>query len=192
MAAVRPIISRLDAVNNIIGAIGEARLNTLEGAANVDAINADSILNIWDVYVQDKGWTFNVNENYEVVPDSFSKKIKWQPQWLRMVSSGGTPYTNRDGFLYDRLNSTAEFDARFTVTLTEQIPFEEMPFCFRQYITALARKQFNADYYGDPLIENTCDQIIVLMQASVNEYELDYGAYNMLSSDTYISTAIGR
>jgi hypothetical protein len=192
MAQIIPITSRLDAVNNIIGAIGEAALNTLEGVANVDAINASRILNTWDVFVQDKGWTFNIDDAYPMVPDTFSGKIKWQPSWLRVISSGGTPYRNRGGFVYDREGRTDVFTGRFTASVTEQIPFEEMPLCFRMYITALARKQFNNDFYGDPAIDQACDQIIMMQQQSVQEYELEYGAYNIFQSDSYISTGIGR
>lgn len=184
--------TELDAVNNIIGAIGESRVNTLEGEPNVDVINARAILNIWSVQIQDRGWTFNVNESFQLVPDTFSGKIVWLPSYLRVTSPGGTPYVERDGFVWDRLGDTNQFTGRITVSMVQQVPFQELPLCFRQYVTALARKQFNNDYYGDPGIDMACDQIIARAEVSVNEYELDYGNYNLLSSDTFNSANLGR
>lgn len=91
MATIITPRTELDAVNAIIGAIGEGVVNTLEGDANVDVLNARRLLAVVSAEIQDKGWVFNTDEAFELVPDTFSNKIVWLPTYLRVITPGGTP-----------------------------------------------------------------------------------------------------
>ncbi|UCR91170.1 putative tail tubular protein A [Ralstonia phage RpT1] len=192
MAIIVTPRTELDAVNAIIGSIGEGVVNTLEGDANVDVLNARRLLAVVSTEVQDKGWTFNVDEAFELVPDTFSNKIVWLPTYLRVLTTGGTPYVNRGGFVYDRLGRTDQFPGRITVTMTEQVPFEELPLCFRQYITYIAADRFNSQFYGDPGVAEACAKAIIEASNSVQEYEIDYGGYNLFNNDPYFLANSGR
>lgn len=99
---------------------------------------------------------------------------------------------NRGGFVYDRLGRTDQFTGRITVTMTEQVPFEELPLCFRQYITYTAADRFNAQYYGDPGVEAACKQAIVESSQAVQEYEIDYGGFNLFNNDPHYLANSGR
>lgn len=192
MAIIVTPRTELDAVNAIIAVIGEAAVNTLEGDADVDVLNARRLLSTVSAEVQDKGWTFNTDEAFELVPDTFSKKIVWQPTYLRIQSPGGTLYVNRGGFVYDRLGRTDQFSDRVTVTMTEQVPFEELPFCFRQYITAIAAQRFNAEYFGDPGVDQSAAQAVIQASIACSEFELDYGGFNMFNNDPFFLQNSGR
>ena len=49
-------MTELDAVNEMLGVIGEPPVNTLEVIENVDVANALRILHKTSRYVQSKGW----------------------------------------------------------------------------------------------------------------------------------------
>lgn len=186
--------TELDAVNDVISVIGEDPVNTLEGDDdNADVIAARRILGRLNAQIQDRGWTFNVDDSYELVPDAFSNKIVWMPSWLRLTTPGGaTPYINQNGFVYDRIGRTDQFTGRVTVTMQEIKPFTELPLCFRLYICARAKKQFNKERYGDPGIDAGCDEEIAQASLNMMEYELDYGGFNMFNDDPFFQSVNGR
>lgn len=177
--------TELDAINAIIAVIGEAPVNTLEGDGNVDAMSARQLLATVSAEKQDKGWVFNVDEGYTLIPDTFSQQIVWSPSFLRIITPSGTPYVNNQGFVYDRLARTDRFTGPITVTMTEEVPFEQLPFCFRQWITYVAAKRFNANNFGDPGIDAELAQRITVAEQAVDEFEIDYGGYNMFNSDPF-------
>ena len=51
-------LTKLDAVNEICGAMGEAPVDTLENSENVDTINAVRMLEAETRAIQVMGWTF--------------------------------------------------------------------------------------------------------------------------------------
>ena len=51
-------LNELDAVNEIIGTLGESPINSLENMSNIDAINALRILRTISRQEQARGWSF--------------------------------------------------------------------------------------------------------------------------------------
>lgn len=182
----------LAAVNDVLSAIGESPVQTLEGDANADVVNARHILNKINMQVQSRGWTFNINENVSLQPDIFSKLIPYLPSYLQVQSTGGTVYNNRGGYVYDRINRTDQFESAIVVNIISLRSFEEMPSPFRNYIVTKAARQFNMRYFGAPEIEAALQLEEQEMYQLIQEYEMDYGAYNMLQQDPFVSGAVGR
>ena len=54
-------LTKLDAVNEICGAMGEAPVDTLENSENVDTINAVRMLEAETRAIQVMGWTLSVS-----------------------------------------------------------------------------------------------------------------------------------
>ncbi|MGL5566089.1 MAG: phage tail protein [Plesiomonas sp.] len=184
--------AELDAVNDILSAIGEAPVATLEGDANADVANARRILSKVNRIEQAKGWTFNIDESAELQPDAYSKLITFMPNYLRVVSSGGTPYTNRGGFLYDRIEKTDRFESAVQCQLVTLMEYDEMPEVFKSYIVTKAAKEFNIRFFGSPEIDTVLGNDLLDLQQAINEYEMDYGGYNAFNNDPFISQAIQR
>lgn len=184
--------TELAAVNTIIGLIGEAPVNSLTATTNVDVITARTLLQQESRKLQDKGWTFNIDEAGVLTPDAFSQKIVWKPTWLRVISPGGTPYVKKNGFVYDRLTKTDRFASPLTVTIQEEVPFDELPYCFQTYITIKAARRFNANSFGAPEIDSEAQRLEGEAMISCNEYELDYGDYNLFTGDAYIAGQLTR
>lgn len=183
----------LAAVNDMLAAIGESPVNTLEGDANADVANCRRILNGVNLEVQSKGWTFNIEEDAILTPDVFSKLINWLPDFLSVKSqSGATVYVNRGGFVYDRTAKVDQFTAPITVNLIRLKGFEEMPIQFRTYIVAKAARRFNIRFFGAAEIEASLQLEEQDAWQAVQEFELDYGNFNMLDGDAWVAGRLTR
>lgn len=183
----------LAAVNDMLAAIGEAPVNTLEGDTNADVANARRLLNKVNTEVQSKGWAFNIEEGVQLVPDAFSQLINYLPDYLSVKSpSGSTTFVNRGGYLYDRVARTDLFTGPVEVTLIVQKSFDEMPVPFRTYIIAKASRRFNIRFFGAAEIEATLQEEEAEAWRAVQEYELEYGNYNMLEGDSWTGGRLTR
>lgn len=145
-------LSKLDAVNEIIGAMGEAPVDTLENSENVDTINAIRMLEAEMRAIQVMGWTFNTVDPFIMIPDDNSKHILWDDSILSIQFADNRVVRKRDEWLYDVTNNTDQFDAPLEAKVIQYVPFEEMPQVFRQYITVRTANHFVARYLGDPTI----------------------------------------
>ncbi len=183
----------LAAVNDMLSAIGESPVNTLEGDANADVANCRRILNGVNIEVQSKGWTFNIEEDATLTPDVFSKLINWLPDFLSVkATSGVTVYTNRGGYVYDRTAKTDEFADPITVSLIRMRGFGEMPVQFRTYIVAKAARRFNIRFFGAAEIEASLQLEEQDAWQAVQEFELEYGNFNMLDGDAFVAGRLTR
>jgi len=182
----------LAGVNDILAAIGEPPVSTLEGDSNADVANARRILNKINRVVQSKGWTFNI-EDVTLDPDVFSKLIPYMSDYLRLVAtSGQTTYVNRGGYLYDTTNRTDQFTSGVEVNIVRLKEFYEMPECFRNYIVTKAARQFNNRFFGAPEVDAVLEQEEREAFIAINEYELDFGNYNMLDGDAFVGGLLSR
>lgn len=183
----------LAAVNDILAAIGEPPVSTLEGDANADVANARRILNKVNRSIQSRGWTFNIEEGITLLPDVFSQMIPYSSDYLSMLSNGGqSQYVNRGGYVYDRTARTDRFPNGIVVNLIRLREFDEMPECFRHLIVTKAARQFNSRFFGAPEVDGTLQEEEVDAKNACFEYELDYGNYNMLDGDAFTSGLLGR
>lgn len=183
MADLIPIGSDadLDAINDVLAAIGESRILTLDEANNADVSNAWAVLQRVSRQVQGKSWGFNIDDAAVLEPDRNTKLIRYLPSYLRVFAvDASTTYSNRGGWLYDQSSRTDQFESSLTVTLVQQRPFGEMPDCFRNLIVAKAGRLFNAQFFGSPEAEAMLREMEVEHYQECMEYEMDYGKYNML------------
>ncbi|WYW04238.1 tail protein [Pseudomonas phage vB_PpuP-Kallioja] len=182
----------LSAVNDMLAAIGESPVSALEGDPNADVANCRRILAQVNREIQSKGWTFNIEEGAELMPDAFSKLIEYLPDYLRMTTSGGTLYINRGGYVYDRTAKTDQFTTAIQVDLIRLKPLSEMPECFRSYIVAKASRRFNIRFFGAGEVEGSLQEQENDAWAAIQEYELDFGGFNMITGDSFVGGISNR
>ncbi|WYV70504.1 tail protein [Dickeya phage BIM BV-99] len=182
----------LAAINDMLAAIGESPVSSLEGDPNADVANARRILNQVNREVQSRGWTFNIEEGAVLSPDSFSGLIEYLSDYLRITNSGGTVYVNRGGYVYDRSAKTDVYTNDITVDLIRFKTFSEMPECFRSYIVAKASRRFNIRFFGAGEIEGSLQEQESEAWQQCQEYELDYGGFNMIDGDSYVGGIASR
>ena len=182
----------LAAVNDMLAAIGESPVNSLEGDANADVANARRILNNVNREVQSKGWTYNIAEGETLIPDVFSGYIPYMSDYLRLTVAGGTPYVRRGENLYDKVNRTDVFTNPVQVDLIRLKDYSEMPECFRNWIVVKASRRFNMFFFGAGEIEGHLAEQEAEHYRACMEYELDFGDFNMLDGDAFVQGKINR
>lgn len=182
----------LAAVNDMLAAIGESPVSSLEGDPNADVANCRRILNQVNREIQSKGWTFNIEEAASLLPNALTGLINYLPSYLRMTTSGGTAYINRGGFVFDRTTLTDVFTGPIQVDLIRLKQYSEMPECFRSYIVAKASRRFNIRFFGAGEIEGSLQEQEADAWQSIQEYELDFGGFNMLDGDAFTGGLISR
>lgn len=148
----------LDVVNECLGTMGEAPLNTLaephefRGSALKKLSEANSRL-------QARGWWFN-RETLTVTPAPTTGHVvlgndilKWQsgarsPEFLRR--SQPKPWlVQRGRRLYDTRTGTFEITETTEGEITREIPFEDLPQVMQQYVKAEAVLRFQSTYDAD-------------------------------------------
>lgn len=138
--------STLDAINQMLSAIGEQPVSSLDGDRSQDVSNALAILNEVCGDKQLIGWRWNTEFNYSLPLDDSSRIPV--PTDAIFIEIG--PQCNwsidpevRGAFLYDRKNHTDIFAQPLTVAkLVRGLDFETTPEDFRRYVTIRAARIF--------------------------------------------------
>lgn len=146
MASLPPsLTTELQAVNVMLSVIGEAPVNQLEGANISDVATARNILAEVSKEVQSKGWDFNTEDNYPLVPDVDGNICL--PANIARVAVDITSYPDHDFVqrglrLYDKKQHTYEVPHTVEAKIVLILDFEEMPEPFRRYVTIKASRIF--------------------------------------------------
>ncbi len=136
-----------EAVNAMLRAIGEAPVNTISGTVTTDVAIAIQTLSSINRRVQSKGWHFNTD--YNVVLDVDNDGNIPLGITIASVYSPSNDVALRDQKLYDRVNRTFIFTNSIqdavTITILE---FENLPEVAREYITQVAKKEYQQEIIG--------------------------------------------
>ena len=170
----------LEAVNEMLAAVGEAPVNTLENPMNTDVISCIRILNKVNRSEQSRDWSFNQVPQITLNPDVFTNKIPWSDTYLHLKGNTGAIYQNRNGFVYDIQGQTDIFDSSITVEALLLLSFEEMPEVFRDYITAKAALEFQKRFLGDVGLTQALQEELQEKWMRLQEYDIELTKPNML------------
>ena len=152
------LTSKLEAVNSMLGVIGESPVNTLGGTSvPVSVVTAESLLDEVTREIQSDGWHFNTEYDYDVVRDAVTNKFVLPSNTLKIDTEAGK-YTDidvvqRGASLYDRKNHTDVFTQDLKVIITFQLDFTEMPEQFRYFVLVRASRKFANRFLGSQEIE---------------------------------------
>ena len=136
--------TKLEAVNTMLGFIGEAPINSLDDNTGVgDAPVAEKVLDEINREVQSQGWHFNTEFDVEFTPNS-DKEIIFSDNIIRADLDRSrypnTDVTLRGSKLYNRSKNTFEFDDEVKGELVRILEWEEIPEIARRYITLRAAR----------------------------------------------------
>lgn len=144
----------LDVVNEMLGTMGEAPLNSLDDPHTFLG-SALKMLDKNDAQIQARGWWFNT-EDITLQPSSLDSgvylpgdtiSVNVYPNQLGMGTTRSIVQRGRR--LYNTNNGTYVFSGPVRVSLKRRVPFEDMPETAAQYIASKAVLQFQSDYDGD-------------------------------------------
>ena len=142
-------MTKLEAVNEILAAIGEDPVNSLDEGLP-DADRARQTLDRVLTRTLTRGWWFNQYEEYDLQPDS-EDQIHVPGDFLRFIPSGkdqGKRIIQRSGKLYDMEEQSHTFTDKVTVHATTAPEWEDLPQVFKDYVTVKAARHFQDDQLG--------------------------------------------
>ena len=177
------IDTELSAVNNILGAIGQSPLTTL----NFDNPEVSFIYNLLrdaNVDTQAEGWHFNTEKHVKYTPDT-NGKIAIGNDILSMDVHDNHirreyNLVSRNGFLYDKQDHTDVFTVdSIDLDVVRLYNFEDLPTVFRRFITYRASAAAATQLVANPNLVRLLTNQAGLARAALQEYECNQGDHNM-------------
>lgn len=182
MATLTPT-TELEAVNQMLAAIGESPVNRVTDSGNLDAATALATLTNVSREVQAKGWHWNTDLSFTIVPDE-DGYLRLGASVLSVDTVGaneGDDLVQRGTRLYDRVNHTYEFENSVVVDQVVFLPFDELPEVARSYINIRASRRFQENHVGSETLSrfNSIDEARALSSLQSAEAEnADYRVVN--------------
>ena len=180
-------MSKLEAVNEMLLAIGQAPGNTLAVAGIRDVSVASTILDAISREVQTDGHSFNtfvetatpdVLGEIAVASDAIS--VDATDPSIEVIPWVDPSDSTRK--LYDTVNQRPTFEDPVEVSVVKLLPFESLPQHARRYIVALAKLRFQASVVGSPMLNSLFEQEVGMAYASFRKTELLQQDNNMLTA----------
>lgn len=184
-------ITEIDAINQILSAIGSDPVNTLEDSTDIDVINARRLLKTVSRNIQRHGWDFN-KATRTYTPDETTHRIAWDDTIISLTSTDGNTYVKRGAYLYDMTNGTYSFPKAIEVTVIYGIDFDDLPDCFKNYITAKTAIDFQTRYFGDSAVSPDLQLAYQEAYQDIVDYDLKMNANANMLNMTGVSEALQR
>ncbi|BCS53308.1 hypothetical protein [Geobacter sp. SVR] len=146
------LTTELEAVNYMLRAIGERPVSNLDSIPSITkAIMARDTLRDTSREVQERGWSFNSEEQYPLSPDVSTNEISIPPNALRCdPTDQSLDCVNRGPKLYNRTTHSYSFDAVVSVNIVFYLTWDEIPESARKYIKIKAARVFQKQAIGAP------------------------------------------
>jgi len=189
------IDTELSAVNSILGAIGQAPITALNTQTTTTSDSSQisenpeiamiyNLLRDANVDTQAEGWHFNTEYHVKFSPDA-DKKIAIGNDILSMDLHDNQArrhhnLVRRNGFLYDKIDHTDEFDGDIDLDVVRLYAFEDLPIPFRRFITYRAMTAAATQLVANPNLVRLLGQQAGLARAALQEYECNQGDFSMM------------
>lgn len=176
-------LTELEAVNDLLAAIGESSVSTLVNATTVDVTQAIRSLSQVNREVQAKGWHFNSEWDVTLTLDS-DGFLPVGSNVLSLVTPNtlATLRGQGDGVLYayDLKNNTFVWTAAITnAEVIRLLEFEDLPQTARRYIVAKASRVFQEEIVGQVSAETVNRQEEVEAYADLLDDESERSGLNV-------------
>jgi len=149
------LTSKLEAVNSMLGHIGESPVNSISdtNALPISAATAISVLDEVSRSVQAEGWHFNTELKVTLSPAG-DGTITLSDDILEVDTiDTSIDIAQRGLSLFDRSNNTSVFSKDLEVNLTRLLDFTSLPEAARRYITLRASRVFQGRMVGSRELE---------------------------------------
>lgn len=173
-------LTELDAVNQMLSAIGSDPVTVLEDSTDIDVINARRLLKEVSRNIQRQGWDFNKTTR-TYTPDVSTHRILWDDTIMTLKAQDDNTYVKRGKYLYNMTDGTYEFPKAIEVEVIEGVDFEDLPDCFKNYVTAKASIDFQTRYFGDSAVAQDLQLALSMAYQDIVQYDMDMQSINMLN-----------
>ena len=177
------VSTELDAVNQILSSVGQAPVTTLDLRNPEVAIALNTVREV-NRQVQNEGWCFNTERQYELTPDSTTQEIAYPSNLLAIDTNVDThkdkyDVVRRQGKLYDKLNHTYSFSESIKADVLWLFDFTDVPPPIQAYMTARAARLAATNLIGDSEINKLLAEQELQTRAAAVEYDCNQGDYSM-------------
>lgn len=180
-------MTEVEAVNDMLSAIGESPVASLEEANGVaDAEIALLLLRRVSRAVQQVGWGWNTEDDYTLNPNEMGEIILPQNTLKVDPTDQCLDYISRDGKLWDRKNHTFNIGAPVSVEIVLDYAFEELPEVAREYIAQLALRKFENRMQGDPTQDGINASDLMVAWSNLIEQEAEIEDFNVIKDSTTV------
>ena len=185
------VAPELAAVNQILGAVGQAPVTTLDQTNPDVAIAYDTLVEV-NREIQSEGWVFNTEEEYPFNQDVNGEILIPDNILLLDLSSIfeniGVEVVKRNGKLYNKTEHTFTWTAPIKCDVVWLFDFIDLPVPFRDLIVARASMQASTKMVGDTTIYQMLQQKESLARANAMEYECNQGDYSFFGANKNIGS----
>jgi hypothetical protein len=190
------LITELEAVNILLAATGESPVSSLSDSGLADVAEAKATLDEQSRLVQSRGWSFNTEYEYPLVPDT-DGFITLPQNTLKADLGRGffqVDAVQRGLRLYDRKNHTYMFESGRSLTgdMVFLLGFDELPQAVRYYITVKAARVYQARVLGSDTQYKFSEAEEMSALVALNSSENDQGDYNMLTGSWSVARTLDR
>jgi len=186
------LTSKLEAVNSMLGHIGESPVNSISNtnALPVSAATAISALDEISRAVQSDGWQFNTEVNVSLSPAG-DGTITLSGDILELDPiDTSIDVVQRGLSLFDRSNNTTVFTKDLKVNQTRLLDWDSLPEPARRYITLRASRVFQGRIVGSRELEALIARDEYKAYAALMDF--DSGSSDRTIFDSYdVATRIG-
>ncbi|UFS66942.1 hypothetical protein LO749_20840 [Paracoccus denitrificans] len=169
----------LDAVNEMLAAIGEDPIGGLE-LMPPSANTALHLLRVTARDMQEEGHWFNTEKGYVLLPDT-DGYILIPPGILRFEGED-RDVVDRGGRLYDLENKTLTFTSGVSLEVILNLPWRDLPPVARRYFTAIATERFVEAFPGSPGVTEARNRNLLRARAAFQRAEVDNANHNLLQN----------
>lgn len=181
------LLTELDAVNIMLGTIGEAPINSLSpDVLPADIQAARNILNEQSRNVQEKGWRFNTENEVEFIRDQNNgvslgqNVLKFKQSAIQQDAQ--VDLVQRGLKVYDRKNHTYVLKINPKLDVTYFLSWDELPQAARQYITVKAARIFQTRSVGSDTLKQFTDQDEFEAKVAFEEAEGETAEFNIFNN----------
>jgi hypothetical protein len=176
------VSTELDAVNQILSTVGQAPVTTLDLQNPEVAIVLNTLREV-NRQVQVEGWTFNVERELELKPDTTTNKIDYPSNMLQIDANTkkhrDIDVVKRNNKVYDRLNHTDTFTDSLYADVVWYFDYTDVPAAIQAYIAARAARLCATKMVGDAQLNQLLQEQEMQTRAAAIEYDTNQGDYSM-------------
>lgn len=175
--------TKLDAINTMLSAIGEAPVSSLSSGL-VEAEVAETILNTVDREVQSMGWNFNTELNKAFVQDT-NGEIALGADILRAdatLKANSKDLVQRGSKMYDKAKHTFNIGTTVNLDVVVELTFDDLPEVAKRYMTLRATRIFQDRVVGSNTLHDfeLRDEQMALMQ--LKEFDTETEDHNIFDN----------
>jgi len=172
--------SELAAVNEMLASVSEDPVESLDNLPPSGRM-ALSILRATSRDLQEEGFWFNEETDYELKPDQLTFEITIPANILRIDSEEGD-CIRRGSKLYDRYKKSFKFDQPVKCEVVLHLPWEDLPSVVRRYIIALSIEKFIESFPHGQATSEARMRNLLRAKAAFENASIQNGDYNLLAN----------